>query len=73
MSRLLSAALSGVSSFAVALLVGSAIRDRRTGIRAGLVAGTVAAVVSLVVSNAVEAAEGQTATETPGVSAAESE
>lgn len=73
MSRRLSAALSGVSSFAVAALVGSAMRDRRAGLRAGLVAASVAAVVSWVVYGLVERVEGRTTTETPGVPAAGSD
>jgi hypothetical protein len=41
----------------VGFLVGTAIRDRRTGVRAGLVAGTVAGIVSWSVYGVVEDAE----------------
>jgi hypothetical protein len=57
MSRTLSAALSGVSSFGVAYLVGSRLRGRRTGLLAGLGSGTVAAAVSWVAYGLAEAAE----------------
>lgn len=59
MSRCLSALLSWLSSFAVAYLVGSTIKDRRTGLAAGLVSATVAAAVSWLAYGVAEAAGGR--------------
>ncbi|WP_276300665.1 hypothetical protein [Halorussus lipolyticus] len=64
MSRTLSVLLSWLSSFVVACLVGSALKDRRTGITAGLVSATIAAAVSWLAYDIVDAAEERRATET---------
>jgi len=64
MSRTLSALLSWLSSFAVAYLVGSAIKDRRTGIAAGLVSATVASAVSWLAYGVAEDAEERRASKT---------
>ncbi|UPV99678.1 hypothetical protein M0R88_14300 [Halorussus gelatinilyticus] len=57
MSRRVSALLSWCGSFAVAYLLGSRTRDRRTGLLAGLGAGTLAAAVGWVAYGVAEAVE----------------
>lgn len=57
MSRLSSAILSWVSSFTVAYLVGSRLRDQQTGLLAGMVSATVAATASWAAYGVAEAVE----------------